>query len=107
MAFTNSDRQQFIGIVPDDPAIPTVPAHLQVIVDAIEPQVVLRAADWADANTNLAPFEDGMVLFKEDDDSLHLRAGAAWVKLHPKQYTGTGEPSPALGDDGDLYFQTA
>ena len=107
MPFTNSAREQFQAIVPDNPATPTVPAHLQAIIDAIETHTVLRADDWAWADTFIAPYADGMVVYIEDIDELHLRVAGAWRKLHPNTYTGTGEPSNGLGADGDLYFQTA
>lgn len=107
MAFTDSARSQFTAIVPDNPATPTVPAHLQSIVDAIESQVVLRAADWSDADTNIAPYEDGMILFVASEGELLFRISSAWKKLSPTNYTGTADPDPGLGADGDLYFQTA
>lgn len=107
MAFTDSARSQFTAIVPDNPATPTVPAHLQDIVDAIEARVVLRADDWSDADTNIAPYQDGMLLYVANIGALFLRVNGAWVKLYPTNYTGTGAPDPALGADGDLYFQTS
>lgn len=106
MAFTDSDRKQFLAIVPDDPATPTVPAHLQAIVDAIEEHVVLHAADWSAADTNLTPYKNGMLVFVENPGALYLRLGGAWLKVYPTNYTGTGDPSPSLGVDGDLYFKT-
>lgn len=107
MAFTNSARDQFTAIVPDNPASPTVPAHLQSIVDAIESQVVLRAADWSDADTNIAPYEDGMILFVASEGELLFRISSSWKKLSPTSYTGNESPDPSLGSDGDLYFQTS
>lgn len=106
MPFTDSDRKQFTAVVPTDPTSPTVPAHLQTIVDALESHVVLRAEDWSFADTFIAPYENGMILYVEDIDSLFLRAGGAWLKLHPTNYNGTAEPDSGLGADGDLYFQT-
>lgn len=107
MAFTDSERSQFTGIVPDDPASPTVPAHLQDIVDAIETQVVLKAADWSFADTFIAPYVNGMLLAVESEGALYYRTGGAWQKIYPTNFTGTGTPSGSLGDNGDLYFQTA
>jgi hypothetical protein len=106
MPFSDSARKQFQAIVPDNPASPTVPAHLQGIVDAIEGRTVLRASTWSWANTFIAPFSDGMLVYIEDVDELHLRRNGAWVKIHPTSYSGTGEPSPSLGANGDLYFMT-
>jgi hypothetical protein len=106
MAFTNSERGQFVAIVPDNPATPTVPAHLQDIVDAVEEQVILKATDWAWADTFIAPYTNGMVIFVESEGALFLRVGGAWRKLSPTNYSGTTTPSPALGADGDLYFLT-
>lgn len=105
MAFSDSARDQFPAIIPDDPATPTVPAHLQTIIDAVEAQVVLRADTWSWANTFLTPFEDGMLLYVEDVDELWARVDGEWRKLYPTTYTGTATPSDSLGADGDLYFQ--
>lgn len=107
MPFTDSARKQFPAVVPDDPAQPTVPAHLQAIVDAIEEHVILYADDWSYADTFIAPYTNGMLLFVADPEALYLRLGGAWVKVYPTSFTGTGPPDPTLGADGDLYFQTA
>lgn len=107
MPFTDSARKQFPSIVPTNPTTPTIPIHLQGIVDAVEARVVLRAADFAYANTFLAPFEDGMLLYIVSLGEIHLRVAGAWKKISPTSYTGTGVPASALGADGDLYFQTA
>ena len=107
MPFTDSARKQFPSIVPTNPTTPTIPIHLQGIVDAVEARVVLRAADWGYANTFLAPFQDGMMIYIEDIDELHLRVAGVFKKIYPTNYTGTGVPASALGADGDLYFQTA
>lgn len=107
MAFTNSARDQFVAVVPDNPATPTVPAHLQAIVDAIETQVVLKAADWSFADTFIAPYVDGMLLSIASPAGLYYRVDGAWEKIWPVNLTGTGDPAPGLGDDGDLYFKTA
>jgi len=110
MPFTDSQRKQFASVVPTDPTTPTVPAHLQDIVDAIEAQTVLRADDWSDADTFIAPYSDGMLLYVVDIASLFLRLGGAWTKVYPKTYTGTALPVGGLGvgaADGDLYFQTS
>jgi len=110
MAFTDSDRKQFLAIVPPATQTPTVPAHLQDIVDAIEERVVLFADDWSDADTNITPYTDGMLLYVADVAALFLRLGAAWTKVYPKSYTGTTLPTGDLGvgaADGDLYFKTS
>lgn len=106
MAFTDSARKQFTAVVPDGPQQPTVPAHLQGIIDAVESQVVLKAATWVAADTDIAPYTDGMLLYVAEDSALYFRVGAAWSKLYPTSLSGTNAPDPALGSDGDLYFQT-
>lgn len=107
MAFSDSARKQFTAVVPDNPAAPTVPAHLQAIVDAIEEHVVLYASDWSYADTFIAPYTNGMLLFVNNPGALYLRLGGSWLKVYPTHFTGTGAPSPDLGADGDLYFQTS
>jgi hypothetical protein len=106
MPFTDSTRKQFSQVVPTDPTTPTIPAHLQALVDEIEEKVVLVASDWSYANTFIAPYVDGMVLFVDDIGSLFLRVSGEWQKMHPTSFTGTGNPAAGLGDDGDLYFKT-
>ena len=107
MPFTSSERGQFVDVVPTGPTTPTVPAHLQGLVDAIETHTNMRVATWDDAATFIAPYSPGMVLFVEEEEALFLRLTDRWEKLHPKNYTGTGTPPPELGDDGDLYVQTS
>jgi hypothetical protein len=106
MPFVDSARKQFTGVVPTGPTTPDVPPHLQGIIDAIEEHVVLYATDWADADTNLAPYTNGMVLVVADPGALYLRLMGVWKKLYPTNLSGTGDPAGDLGDDGDLYFQT-
>lgn len=106
MAFTDSARDQFLGIVPDDPTTPTVPLHLQAIVDAIESQVVLKAPDWNFADTFIVPYTNGMLLFVEDPGALYLRLAGSWFKVFPTNFSGDGNPPSSLGVDGDLYFRT-
>lgn len=107
MPFTDSARGQFSQIVPTDPTAPTVPAHLQNIVDQIEGQTVLRVADEAERDGGLTPLENGMIVYVSSINALFLRVNGVWQKMHPTHLTGTGTPSDVVGDDGDLYFQTA
>ncbi len=107
MPFVDSARKQFPAVIPTDPTTPTVPAHLTTIINAIEEQVVLYATDWSYADTFIAPYQNGMLIYINADEELHLRLGGAWMKIYPTNYTGTGTPSGALGSDGDLYFQTS
>lgn len=106
MAFTDSERKQVQGVIPPVSEVPTVPAHLQQLLDGFESRLVLRAQDWAWADAFVAPYEDGMLLHVQDVNELLFRVSGGWVKLYPTTYTGTAEPSPDLGADGDLYFLT-
>lgn len=106
MAFGDSARKQVVAVIPAVTEEPTVPAHLQLLLDGFEARLVLRAEDWSWADAFIAPYEDGMLVFIEDVQELHFRVGTAWVKLFPTTYTGTTEPGSGLGADGDLYFMT-
>jgi hypothetical protein len=106
MSFADSQRRQVEGAVPPISEDPTVPAHLQNLLDLLEPRLVLRAADWGWAETYLTPYEDGMLLHVVDEGSIHLRIDGVWTKLYPTTFVGSADPDPSFGSDGDTYFQT-
>lgn len=104
MPFTNSGRGQLTSIVPTGATEPAVVAHLQNLVDLIEPRLVLRATTVAAANASLGTLQDGMFLVTTADPrEVHVRMNGNWVKIYPTNYSGTGVPSNALGVDGDTY----
>lgn len=106
MAFSDSRRRQIEAGIPPVTETPTVPAHLQGLVDKIEEHLVLRAPSWDWAEVYLVPYIDGMLLYIEDQGTLNLRREGAWYKIWPWSYNGVEPPPDSLGTDGDLYFQT-
>lgn len=104
MPFTNSARGQLTAVVPTGATEPAVVAHLQNLVDLIEPRLVLRAASVAAANASLGTLQDGMFLETTSAPfELYARQNSAWVKIFPTNYSGTTVPSNSLGVDGDTY----
>jgi hypothetical protein len=108
MAFNDSMRGVLQDVLPDDNESADFPFQIAQIVNAIEPNLVLKAGSVAAANTSLAPPAEGMVLVTTvAPKEVYVRQGTAWVKIYPNQYAGTTVPANTLGVNGDVYFQYA
>lgn len=108
MPFNDSARGVIQDVLPDDDENADFPVQIAAIVNAIEPNLVLRADTVAIANATLGPLTEGMVLITTlAPKEIYVRQGTAWTKIYPTTYAGTTVPSASLGVNGDTYFQYA
>jgi hypothetical protein len=108
MGFVASARGQIQAadsVIPDSAQTPFAHTHLKALADALEARVALRVASIGAVST-LNPLQDGMVVVTTSSpQEMYLRAAGAWVKVHPRIYSGTTTPSAGLGANGDVYIQ--
>jgi hypothetical protein len=108
MPFNDSTRGVIQDVLADDAEPADYPVQIAAIVNAIEPNLVLKADTVTTANTTLAPLVEGMILITTGAaKEVYVRQGTAWVKIHPNTYAGTAAPAGTLGINGDVYFQYA
>lgn len=108
MPFNDSARGVIQDVLADDAENADFPVQITAIVNAIEPNLVLKADTVAIANATLSPLLEGMVLVTTAaPKEVYVRQGSAWVKIWPTTYAGTTIPAASLGVNGDLYFQYA
>ena len=108
MPFNDSARGVIQDVLADDSESANYPVQIAAIVNAIEPNLVLKAATLATANATLGPFVEGMLLITTTvPKEVYVRQGAAWTKIWPTTYAGTAAPAAGLGVNGDIYLQYA
>ena len=113
MPFTDSARGVIQDVIADDSEDADYPVQIKAIVDAIEPNLVLKATTVAAANATLTPLIDGMLLLTtQAPKEVYFRdststSPAGWRKVWPTTYKGTAAPAAGLGVDNDVYFQYA
>ena len=96
MPFNDSTRGVIQDVLPTDTENADFPVQIANIVNAIEPNLVLKATTVATANATLTPIVEGMLLVTTTCPrrSTSARAGA-WVKIWPTSYSGTAAPTSA------------
>lgn len=94
------------NVIPDSAAQPAAHTDFLKIANAMEAKLVLRVTNAAALST-LAPVEVGMVATTTTapTEVYVYTSTAAWAKVWPMIYSGTGVPAAGLGADGDLYIQ--
>ena len=108
MPFNDSSRGVIQDVLADDTEDADYPVQIAAIVNAIEPNLVLKAATVAAANASLTPLVEAMLLITTTaPKEVYVRQGAAWTKIWPTIYYGTAAPAAGLGVNGDVYFQYA
>ena len=108
MPFNDSTRGVIQDVLADDSEDADYPVQIAAIVNAIEPNLVLKATTVASANATLTPMVEGMLLITTTaPKEVYVRQGIAWVKIWPNYYSGTTAPAGSLGANGDVYFQYA
>ncbi len=108
MPFTDSSMGLIQDKLPDDDENADFPVQIAGIVNAIEPHLVLKAANIATANSTLVPVAEGMLLITTAaPKEIYVRQDSAWLKIYPRTYYGTAAPAASLGINGDVYFQYA
>lgn len=108
MPFNDSKMGVVQDVLPTDVEPADFPVQIAAIVNAIEPNLVLKAASVAAANSTLTPAVEGMLLVTTTaPKEVYVRQGTAWIKIFPNQYAGTTAPASTLGANGDVYFQYA
>ena len=106
MPFNDSARGVIQDVIADDSEDADYPVQITAIVNAIEPNLVLKATTVAAANATLTPLLEGMLLITTTaPKEVYKRDGSTWVKIWPNIYAGTAAPGAALGVNGDVYFQ--
>jgi hypothetical protein len=108
MPFNDSTRGVIQDVLGDDAEAANYPTQIAAIVNAIEPHLILTATTVAAANATLTPLTEAMILLTTTvPKEVYKRDGSTWVKIFPVTYSGTGNPAPTLGVNGDAYFQYA
>lgn len=108
MPFNDSARGVIQDVLADDSEDADYPVQIAAIVNAIEPNLVLKATSVAGANSTLGPLVEGMLLLTTAaPKEVYVRHGAGWTKIWPTSYSGTSAPADSLGINGDVYFQYA
>jgi hypothetical protein len=108
MPFNDSARGVIQDVLGDNDEAADYPVQIAAIVNAIEPNLVLKASTVAAADATLTPLVEGMLLLTTTaPKEVYVRQGTVWVKIFPKQYAGTTIPASTLGVNGDVYFQYA
>jgi hypothetical protein len=108
MPFNDSSRGVIQDKLPTDTENADFPVQIADIVNAIEPNLVLKATTVAVADATLGPLVEGMVLITTTaPKSVYVRQGSTWVKIWPTTYVGTTIPASSLGVNGDVYYQYA
>ena len=104
---------QLIDIVPVGTDSPTVPAHLQGIVDAIERQLVLRVATSGasvqasfDTVIPSGSQQNGMlgVILAGTYAGMYFRVAGTWVRIYGNDMIRivTSDPAPGDGQEGSI-----
>jgi hypothetical protein len=107
MPFNDSARGLIQDVLADDTEDPDYPVQIAAIVNAIEPNLILKAASVAAANASLTPIDNMLLLTTAAPKEVYWRQGSTWVKIWPTTYSGTAAPAGSLGVNGDVYFQYA
>lgn len=108
MPFNDSARGVIQDVLGDNAEAADYPAQIAAIVNAIEPNLILKATNVAAANATLTPLLEGMLLITTlAPKEIYVRQGTAWIKIFPTTYAGTAAPASTLGVNGDVYFQYA
>lgn len=112
MPFLDSPRGLIEDAVPDGDEDPFVEDHLLLLLQKIEPWLVLYAPDIDTATASMAPLKPGMVVVTPQANingtgRMYMRIGSTWQKVFPTRHYGPGAPNAALMDVGDVYFQHA
>jgi len=113
MPFNDSTRGVIQDVLADDTEDADYPVQIAAIVNAIEPNLVLKAPTLTTANATLGPFVDGMLLLTTTaPKEAYFRDSTStsppnWRKIWPTYYAGTAAPTAGTGVNGDVYFQYA
>jgi len=108
MPFNDSARGVIQDVLADDTEEADYPVQIAAIVNAIEPNLVLKAATLTIANATLTPLTEAMLLITTAaPKEVYVRQGTTWVKIWPNTYNGPAAPAGTLGVNNDVFFQYA
>ena len=106
MPFNDSARGVIQDVLGDDAEAANYPIQIAAIVNAIEPNLLLKAANVTTANATLTPLVEGMLLITTAaPKEIYVYQGTTWIKIFPTTYSGPAVPANTLGVNGDAYFQ--
>lgn len=107
MGTTPSPIQQF-PLMDNQTTIAGTRDAVNNMVEEIEKKVVMVFDTSTQMTSRIPVPTEGMLAWVKDANILYVHNGSSWAQVYPpapRIYSGTGLPTNAIGQNGDIYFR--